>query len=201
MPRTRKARAQRGQTAARRTVGRAARRTPARRNAPVRKKASARRAAAAPRIPYRNVTPYLAVPDAARAIDWYARAFGAKELMRMDGPGGKILHAELMIGDSRIMLADPFPGMDTKHPQSAGGTTVGLHLYHRNVDRLWQQAVAAGARVVMPLDDQFWGDRYGKLADPFGHSWGLAFKSKLSRAELERKRAEAMASMGAGAQP
>lgn len=147
------------------------------------------------------MTPYLAVADAAAAIAWYTRALGAKELVRMDGPGGKIMHAELMIGDSRVMLADMFMESDVKDPHSAGVTTVNLHIYHRNVDRLWQQAVAAGARVVMPLDDQFWGDRYGKLRDPFGHSWGLAFKSKLSKAELERKRQEAMAAMGGGAQP
>jgi PhnB protein len=173
------------------------------RRAPARKKAAARRktAAAAPRIPYRNVTPYLAVSDAAGAIEWYKRAFGAKELMRMPGPGGKIMHAEIMIGDSRVMLSDAFPQSDVQDPRTVGGTTANMHVYVRNVDKLWQQALAAGARVVMPLDDQFWGDRYGKLTDPFGHSWALSFKAKMTKEEMERKQREAMAAMGAGAQP
>lgn len=195
MARRRKARAPK------RRAARTATRT-ARRRAPARKRATARRPAIVRlRIPYRTVTPYLAVADAAAAIDWYKRAFGARELSRMAGPGGKIMHAEIMIGDSRVMLADMFMERDVQDPGSAGVTTVNLHVYHRNVDRLWQQAVAAGARVVMPLEDQFWGDRYGKLHDPFGHSWALSWKSKLSKAELERKRQETMAAMGTGAQP
>jgi PhnB protein len=171
------------------------------------KKATARkttrRASTAARggVPFRTVTPYLAVSDATAAIDWYKRAFGAKELTRMPGPGGKIMHAEVMIGDSRVMLSDVFPGSDTGEPQTLGGTTSNMHIYHRDVDKLWRQAVAAGARVTMPLEDQFWGDRYGKLKDPFGHNWALSFKAKMTKEEMERKRQQAMAAMAGGTQP
>ena len=158
----------------------------------------ARRAAAAPRIPYHTVTPYLAVGDAIAAIDWYKKAFGARELSRMPAPGGKLMHAELMIGDSRVMLSDVFPGGDMKEPQSLGGTSTYLHIIQRNIDRLWQRAVAAGAHVTMPLADQFWGDRYGKLQDPYGHSWGLSYKAKMTKQQMEQKRQEAMAAFSAG---
>ena len=141
---------------------------------------TARRTSSAARggIPFRTVTPYLAVSDAAAAIDWYKRAFGAKELTRMPGPGGKIMHAEVMIGDSRVMLSDVFRGGDTGAPQTLGGTTSSMHIYHRNVDKLWRQAVAAGASVTMPLEDQFWGDRYGKLKDPSGTTGGCRSKPR-----------------------
>ncbi|MDR7419623.1 MAG: VOC family protein [Armatimonadota bacterium] len=152
-------------------------------------------------MPYQTVTPYLALSDAAAAIDWYKKAFGARELSRMPAPNGKIMHAEIMIGDSRVMLSDVFPGSDVQHPRAVGTTTTNLLLYHRDVDKLWHQAIAAGATVTMPLDNQFWGDRYGKLADPFGHSWALAFKAQMSKAEMERKQREAMAMFGAGTQP
>lgn len=163
----------------------------------------ARRASTAARggIPFRTVTPYLSVSDAAAAIDWYKKAFGAKELTRMPGPGGKIMHAEVMIGDSRLMLSDVFPGGVSGDPQTLGGTTSTMHIYHRNIDKLWGQAVAAGARVTMPIEDQFWGDRYGTLKDPFGHNWGLSFKAKMTKEEMERKRQQAMAAMGSGMQP
>jgi PhnB protein len=154
--------------------------------------------AARPAAPYRTVTPYLAVSDAAGAIDWYKKAFGAKELSRMPGPGGKIMHAEIMIGDSRVMLSDVFPGSDVNHPHGLGGTTSNMHIYHRDVDRLWQQAVAAGAKVTMPLENQFWGDRYGRVTDPFGHSWALSYKAKMTKAEMERKRQQVMGSSGGG---
>jgi PhnB protein len=192
MPRKRKAPA----TVRKTTRRPAARRTVARQTA-----RRARAAAPRPRIPYQTVTPYLAVSDAAAAIDWYKRAFGARELSRMPAPDGKVMHAEILIGDSRVMLSDVFPGSDVQHPRAVGTTTTNLHVYHRNVDRLWQQAIAAGATVTMPLDDQFWGDRYGKLTDPFGHSWALAFKAKMTKEERERKQREAMAMFGAGAQP
>jgi uncharacterized glyoxalase superfamily protein PhnB len=158
-------------------------------------------AAAGPRIPFRTVTPYLAVSDATAAIDWYKKVFGARELTRMPAPGGKLMHAELMIGDSRVMLSDVFPGSDVQHPSAIGGTTSNMHIYHKNIDKLWQQAVAAGARVTMPLDDQFWGERYGKLTDPFGHSWGLSFKTKMTKEEIERKRQQAMAAFAGGPHP
>ena len=161
-------------------------------------KTTRRPSAARPGVPFRTVTPYLTVSDAAGAIDWYKRAFGAKELTRMPAPGGKIMHAELMIGDSRVMLADAFPGGDTREPQALGGTTSNMHVYHRDVDKLWRQAVAAGAQVTMPLDDQFWGDRYGKLRDPFGYNWALSFKAKMTKQEMERKRQQVMAAMAGG---
>jgi PhnB protein len=191
MPRKRKAPARKRGAATKAPIRKATRRTAARRKA----------TPAAPRIPYRTVTPYLAVGDAAAAIEWYKQAFGAKELSRMPGPGGKIMHAEVMIGDSRVMLSDTFPGSDVQDPRAMGGTTANLHIYQRNIDRLWARAVAAGARVVMPIENQFWGDRYGKLADPFGHSWALSFKAKMTKEEIERKQREAMAAMGMGTGP
>jgi uncharacterized glyoxalase superfamily protein PhnB len=160
------------------------------------RKPARRAAAAAPRIPYRTVTPYLALSDAGAAIDWYKKAFGARELSRMPGPGGKLMHAEIMIGDSRVMLSDVFPYSDSKDPKTLGGSSTYLHIVQRNIDRLWQRAVSAGARVTMPLENQFWGDRYGKLEDPFGHSWGLSYKAKMTKQEKEQKQREAMAAMG-----
>ena len=130
---------------------------------------------------------------------WYKRAFGAKETSRQEAGGGKLMHAELRIGDSTLYLSDIFPGADVKDPKTAG-PSVTLHLWHRDVDRLWTNAVENGATVTMPLDDQFWGDRYGKLLDPYGHSWSLSHKSKLSKKELDRKREEAMRQFGAMAQ-
>jgi PhnB protein len=123
---------------------------------------------------HRSVTPYLTLNDAARAIDFYKRAFGAREVIRMDGPNGKIGHAEIKIGDSMIMLGDEMPGSGCRSPHSLGGTTAGIFLYVENVDALFNQAVSAGAEVESPLADMFWGDRYGRLRDPFGHSWSVA---------------------------
>ena len=141
---------------------------------------------------YHSVTPYLAVKDAAQAIEFYKRAFGAEEVERMAGPGGKgIMHAEIRIGDSRVMLSDEFPGAGCTSPQSLGGTTCQLFIYVPDVDSAYQQAVSAGATSTMPVSDMFWGDRYGKLTDPFGHQWGLAtHKEDVSPQEM-KKRAEA----------
>jgi PhnB protein len=145
---------------------------------------------------YHSVTPYITVKDAARAIDFYQRAFGAKEIMRMDGPDGKIPHAELKIGDSMVMLADEMPGNNAKSPQSLGGTTVNMFVYTEDVDHMFKQAVSAGAKVDMPLDDMFWGDRYGKLTDPFGHTWSLAtHKEDVAPEEMKKRAKEAMAKM------
>ena len=147
---------------------------------------------------YHSVTPYLVVHDAAGAIDFYKRAFGAQEIMRMPTPQGKIGHAEIKIGDSMIMLADEMPGsnMSTQSPQSLGGTTGGVMLYLDNVDPVFQQAVSAGAKVEMPLADMFWGDRYGRLIDPFGHSWSLAtHKEDVAPEEMGRRMKEEMAKM------
>ena len=145
---------------------------------------------------YRTVMPYLVVDDARAAIEFYRRAFGAKEVMKMDGPGGKISHAELKIGDSMIMLSDEMPGTGTHSPKSLGGSTAGVFLYVENADTTFQQAVAAGAKVDAPLADMFWGDRYGKLTDPFGHSWSLAtHKEDVSQEEMARRMKEATAKM------
>jgi len=142
---------------------------------------------------YHSVTPYLTVNGAARAIDFYQRAFGAKEIMRSNAPDGKIGHAELKIGDSIIMLADEMPGSGTRSPQSLGGTTSGVFLYVDGVDKVFNQAVAAGAKVETPLANMFWGDRYGKLIDPFGHSWNLATHIEdVAPQELEKRMKEAM---------
>jgi PhnB protein len=143
---------------------------------------------------YHSVTPYLVVNDAARAIDFYRRAFGAKEIVRMDGPPGKIMHAELKIGDSMIMLADEMPGAGCRSPKSLGGSTVGIFLYVENVDNVFNQAVAVGAKTEMPLNDMFWGDRYGKLTDPFGHSWSLAtHKEDVAPEEMKKRMQNEMA--------
>ena len=145
---------------------------------------------------YRTVTPYLVVNDAKAAIEFYKRAFGAKEVMKMDGPGGKIAHAELKIGDSMMMLSDEMPGTGTRAPRSLGGTTAGIFLYFDDVDSTFQQAVSAGAKVDTPLADMFWGDRYGKITDPFGHSWSMAtHKEDVAPEEMARRTKEAMAKM------
>jgi PhnB protein len=123
---------------------------------------------------YATVTPYLHVRDAARAIDFYAQAFGAIELYRLANPDGKIGHAEILIGISRIMLADEFPEMNVKGPQSLEGTSVSFLIYVEDVDSQFNRALAAGAKVLRPLQDQFYGDRSGTLSDPFGHSWTIA---------------------------
>jgi PhnB protein len=145
---------------------------------------------------YHTVTPYLAVNDGAKAIEFYKRAFGAEERHRMEGPQGKIAHAELKIGDSIIMLADEMPGSGCRTPQSLGGTSVNIFLYVNDVDSVYNQAVRAGAKAEMPLADQFWGDRYGKVTDPFGHSWSLAtHKEDVAPAEMQKRAQEAMAKM------
>lgn len=123
---------------------------------------------------YHTVTPFLAVRGGADAIAFYERAFGAEEVMRMPGADGKVLHAEIRIGDSRIMLGDEEPNMDAPSPQTLGGSTGGLMIYCEDVDALFERAVKAGAEVNMPPTDMFWGDRYARLKDPFGHRWAVA---------------------------
>lgn len=120
-----------------------------------------------------TITAHLSVREAAKAIEFYQKAFGAQLLFVHRLPDGKVMHATLKIGDSRLMLADEFPGMGTKSPQALGGSPVVLNIYVEDVDALFKQAVAAGAKVTMPLADQFWGHRYGQIVDPFGHSWAL----------------------------
>ncbi len=139
---------------------------------------------------YHTVTAYLACGDAARAIEFYKKAFGAKEVMRMPGPDGRIGHAELSIGDSRVMLTDEYGEMEFLSPLTRGGTTVHMHLYVRGVDKLVERALAAGAKLLHPVQDKFYGDRMGTVGDPFGHVWHIATHVEdVSMKEL-RKRAE-----------
>jgi PhnB protein len=148
---------------------------------------------------YHTVTPYLVVKDAAKALDYYAKGLGAKELMRMPGPGGKIMHAEIQIGDSRIMLADEFPEMGAKSPQTIGGSPVGICLYVEDVDTRFKQALAAGAKEERPVKDQFYGDRSGTLVDPFGHKWTIAtHKEDVSPEEMIKRGQEFMKKQGGG---
>jgi uncharacterized glyoxalase superfamily protein PhnB len=145
-----------------------------------------------------TITPNIAVNDAARALDFYQKAFGAEEVMRMPGPGGKIMHAEVRIGDSRLMLADEMPEMGSKGPKAYGGTPVSFYVYVSNVDAAWKRAVGAGAKVLMPLEDMFWGDRTGRLEDPFGHIWVLAQHVKdVTSAEMKAGQDAFMARMKA----
>jgi PhnB protein len=123
---------------------------------------------------YHTLTPYLSVENAADAIEYYKQAFGAEEKFRMDAPGGKIGHAELQIGDSHVMLSDPFPQSSTKTPREVGATTGSIFMYVEDVDAVVKQAVDAGATVTMEVADQFWGDRFGTITDPFGHIWSIA---------------------------
>ena len=120
------------------------------------------------------ITPHIVVRDAAQAAEWYKQAFGAQERSRVPLPGGKPMSVELWFGDSAVMVADEFPEMDVVSPQTVGGTSTVLHRYTEDVDALWTRAVDAGAQVLHPLQDQFWGDRHGQVTDPFGHRWGLA---------------------------
>ena len=146
---------------------------------------------------YHTATPYLTVRGAADAIEFYKKAFGAKEIMRLPVPGGALGHAEIRIGDSMVMLSDEFPTSATKPPAALGGTTGYVLLYVRDVDRAFEQAVAAGARVTMPLADMFWGDRFGTLVDPFGHAWGLAtHREDVPPKEMAKRAQAAMAQMG-----
>jgi PhnB protein len=145
---------------------------------------------------YRTLTPFLTVRDAAKAIEFYKQAFGAKERGVMKGPDGKVMHAELMIGDSIIMLSDEFLEFGALSPQSTGGAGMGLHIYVDAVDAAFEKAVKAGAEVEMPVIDQFWGDRYGKLKDPFGHKWSIATHVKdMSADEMKKSMDDAMSKM------
>jgi PhnB protein len=140
---------------------------------------------------YHTITPYLSIKGAADAIDFYKRAFGATEVMRFAQPDGRIGHAEVRIGDSRVMLADEFPDMDFRSPHAIGGSPVHLHMYVDNSDAIVNQAVAAGAKLVRPVQDQFYGDRSGSVADPYGHVWHVStHKEDLSMEELQKRAAQ-----------
>jgi PhnB protein len=159
---------------------------------PARKAARAKKALPIPKG-YHVVTPSIVVRGAAEAIEFYKKAFGAKELNRMPGPDGKLLHAEIRIGDSIVMLNDEFPQMGATSPLSLNGRSSSLMIYTRDVDALFNQAIAAGAKVSMPLSDMFWGDRYGRVADPFGHDWQLAtHKEDLTPKEMAKRAQAAM---------
>ncbi|GAB3377453.1 VOC family protein [Azotobacter armeniacus] len=141
---------------------------------------------------YHSVTPYLGIQGAAEAIEFYKRAFGATEMFRLSTPDGKVGHAEIRIGDSSLMLSDPCDKSALHSPQSLQGASMGLYLYVADVDAQFARALEAGAKVVMPLQDQFYGDRMGTLQDPFGHVWFLAaHKEDLSPEEI-RERAAAL---------
>lgn len=142
---------------------------------------------------YHSITPYLIIREAAKAIEFYKQSFGATEVMRMPAPGGKIGHAEIQIGDSRIMLADEAPEMGHRSPQTLGGSPVSIMIYLADVDAVVGRAVAAGAKLVRPIQDQFYGDRSGSLEDPFGHSWHVATHIEDVPPEEMEKRAAAIA--------
>ena len=169
--------------------------------AKAKKKTAARRKPAAPAkkrkavnpIPpgHPAISPYLIVDNAPRALEFYKKAFGAKELMRHAGPDGRIGHAEIRIGDSLVMLADEHPEINARSPKSVGGTPVSLHLYVKDVDAVGRQATAAGARTVRPIQTQFYGDRNGTLEDPFGHQWHISTHVEdVSPAEMRRRAAQ-----------
>ena len=144
---------------------------------------------------FHTLSPHLIVQDAAKAIEFYKKAFGAVEVGRMPMPDGKLLgHAHLKIGDSSLFLSDEMPGMGSKAPPSGGGGPVGLHLYVEDVDAAFQRATAAGATAKMPPADMFWGDRYGVVTDPFGHKWSFATHIKdLTPAEMQAAMKDAFA--------
>jgi PhnB protein len=144
-----------------------------------------------------TLTPYLAVDDAAKAIEYYKRALGAKERTRLLGPDGKVGHAELEIGDARFMLSDPFPQSSTKPPKELGGTSASVFMYVEDVDAVVEKAVDEGATVTMEVADQFWGDRFGTITDPFGHVWSIATHIEdLTPEEIEERGKAIFASMG-----
>ena len=148
---------------------------------------------------YHSLTPYLFIKGAAGAIEFYKNVFGATEVMRMAGPNGQIMHAELRIGDSLVMLSDENPQMGAVSPQSLGGTASGINVYIADVDSVVQKAVDSGAKLVRPVKDQFYGDRSGTLIDPFGHMWSVATHVEDVSPEEMSKRAAAAMSQAAGA--
>ena len=141
---------------------------------------------------YHTVTPYLVVHDAAKALEFYKKAFGAQETVRMPGPGGRIMHAEIKIGDSMVMLSDENLAWGHKSATTIGGSPVGICLYVKDVDALAKQAVAAGAKEVKPVQDQFYGDRSGTFSDPFGLQWTIATHKEDVPMEEMKKRMDAM---------
>lgn len=140
---------------------------------------------------YHTVTPYMILQNASNAIDFYKQAFGAIELFRSPKPDGRVAHAEIQVGDSRIMLADEFPDMGALSPTTIGGSPITLMLYVEDVDKFTDRAVAAGAKVTRPIQNQFYGDRLGMVADPFGYNWCIATHIEdVSPEEIQRRAAE-----------
>jgi len=145
---------------------------------------------------YHTITPNLTVRDAARTLEFYRNAFGAEEVMRMPVPDGKILHAEIKIGDSRVMITDEMPQMHNKGPKGYGGSPVNFYVYVNDVDRAFDRAVGAGAKVLMGLENMFWGDRTGQVEDPEGHTWTFAQHIKdLTPAEMQSAQDDFMAKL------
>ena len=149
---------------------------------------------------YTTVTPYLVIKGCADAIEFYKKAFGAEERFRMKGPGGTVAHAEIRIGNAIVMMSEEFPGTEgSGSPTTLGGSTFNAHLYVDDADAVFKQAVAAGAKVSQPMEDAFWGDRYGKVTDPFGHVWGIATHMEdVAPDEMDRRAKEVFAKMGQG---
>ena len=148
---------------------------------------------------FNTLTPHLVVKGASQAIDFYKKAFGAEEIKRMPGPDGKsLIHAELKIGNSRLMLVDEFPEMNARGPETIGGTPVTIHMFVEDADAVFNRALDAGAQVRMPLADMFWGDRYGVVADPFGHLWSIAtHKEDLTPEEMGKRMQDAFSESAA----
>ena len=146
---------------------------------------------------FHTSTPSLVVNDSKAAIEFYKKAFGANEIYQMSSPDGtKCMHAMVQIGDSFVMMSDEFPNMGARSPTTIGGTPVTLHLYVEDADKVFNQAVEAGAKVAMPIMDAFWGDRYGAVIDPFGHSWAIATHQKdMSPEEMKKAGEEFFANM------
>jgi PhnB protein len=144
---------------------------------------------------YHSISPSLTCKNATKAIEFYKKVFGAKELVNMSGPGGTVMHAELQIGDSHLFLNDEIPGM-TSAPSPGGSTGVYIFLYTEDVDSVYNRAITEGAKTTMPLANQFWGDRYGKFIDPFGHHWGVATHVEdVAPEEMKRRQEEMMKQM------
>ena len=145
---------------------------------------------------YHTITPHLVVASAAKAIDFYKKAFAAEEIMRMPGPDGAIMHAEVCIGDSRFMLGEENANSNCKGPLALGGSPTSFYIYVQDVDKAWKRATDAGAKIKMPLADMFWGDRVGYVEDPFGHVWSLAQHTRdLTPEEMKTGHQEFMARM------
>lgn len=152
---------------------------------------------------FQSVTPHLVIKNAGEAINFYKNAFGAEEICRMPGPDGKsVMHAELKIGSSVIMIADEYPQAGFVGPKSLGGTPVTVHLYVNDADATFQKAVKAGAEAIMPPTNMFWGDRYGQVTDPYGHRWSIATHVEdVSEADMAKRAAEAFSQGGCGDKP